>query len=257
MIRLSNRKSLRNQVTACLVDAILAGELRSGERLIETQLAKQMGVAQATLRESLQELEHRGLVVKYDNRGTFVTSLTLKEVDEIYAVRLELEPMAGALACQRLTQEHAVELARLLDEIEREGQAEDFTELMKSDLAFHQLIWKVSDNAALEKALNLICAPLFVFYLVRLSHFKHASPETLHDFVRDQSQHSDMLTALKTRNPQEVRRVFRQTLEAFRELHIKHVREVDEDQNSPRSGQGQSDHGTVSSCQPVDETLGA
>ena len=92
------KKNLRRQLADRLFEAILEGELRPGERLAEVRLARQLGVGQSTLREALQELEYRGLLTKNENRGTFVTKLTTQKVNEIYAVRLELEPLAASLA---------------------------------------------------------------------------------------------------------------------------------------------------------------
>ena len=101
MIRLPKRSNLATQITEGLFDAILRGELKPGEQIIETKMAKQLGVGQSTFREALQALEHRGLVTK--NRNTFVTELTVQDVEVLFAVRLELEPLAASLACGRLT----------------------------------------------------------------------------------------------------------------------------------------------------------
>jgi DNA-binding GntR family transcriptional regulator len=228
MIQLHNRRNLRAQVAGRLFDALLLGELQPGERIIETKLARQLGVGQSTLREALQELEHRGLLSKHENRGTFVATLTERQVKEIYSVRLELEPMAAALACQRMTPDHSSELLNLLSKMETATEQKDFVELMKSDFRFHQLIWKLSDNATLERALDLVCAPLFAFYVVRSSHFKHAPARTFGDFVTDQKEHCSLLAALRRGNPEDAKRVFRETLEIFCARHLRHVLEAGE-----------------------------
>lgn len=234
MIQLQNRRNLRGQVAARLFEAILRGELHPGERIIETKLARQLGVGQSTLREALQELEHRGLLSKYENRSTFVAKLTEKDVNEIYSVRLELEPKAAGYACESMTPDRSAQLQHHLDEMEGAAVKRDLPELMKSDLAFHQLIWKLSGNSALERVLDLVCAPLFAFYLVRYSHFKHAPTQTLDDFVTDEKEHFNLLAALNSGNPEEARRVFRATLETFCARHLRHVREADEDRAETR-----------------------
>jgi DNA-binding GntR family transcriptional regulator len=230
MIKLVSRTNTRRQIVEHLFDAILQGELKPGERIGEVNLARQLGVGQSTLREALQELEHQGLVTKYENRATFVSTLTTKDVEGIYAVRLELEPMAAALACRRFSREHAAQLSRFLDSMQTAVEGRDFTGLMKSDLAFHQLVWKLSDNHSLEKALNLICMPLFAFYEVRLSYFKAASTDTIYDFTQDRDEHTDLLAVLSKGNPEDVKRVFREKLEVFRTRHIQHVQAVEHDE---------------------------
>src|SRR5215831_16281237 len=156
---ITHRGGLRKQLTEHLFNSILRGELRPAERIVEGKLARELGVGQSTLREGLQELEHRGLITKYENRGTFVTKLTTKEVEEIYAVRLELEPLAAALASRKMMLEHSVKLGKFLEKMRNARQRQDLAEMLKADLGFHQLIWKLSNNSTLERVLNLVCAP--------------------------------------------------------------------------------------------------
>jgi DNA-binding GntR family transcriptional regulator len=227
---MTKRGSLRKQLTEHLFEAILHGDLHPGERIVEGKLAKELGVGQSTLREALQELEHRGLCTKNENRGTFVTKLTTKDVEGIYAVRLELEPLAAVLAHQRLSAEHAAKLARSLERMGSAREHRDLTEMLKSDLAFHQLIWKLSDNSTLERALNLVCAPLFAFYLIRFSGdgFSRDFSRYSSDFRADAKEHYQLLAALKEGGPEHVRKTFREILTIFRARHIEHVQSIEE-----------------------------
>ena len=209
-----------------LLEAIVSGELRPGERIIETKLARQLGVGQSTLREALQDLEYRDLVTKHANRGTHVTELTPKAVEDMYAVRLELEPMAAELARKRITKDHITQLRKILAKMAEAGRTQNFPELMNNDLAFHQLIWKVSGNATLERALNLSCAPLFAFYLFRLPQFQSAAGDGSYDFSKDHNEHCRLLDLLTTGDPELVRREFREILAKFKVDQITHVRQV-------------------------------
>src|SRR5215472_10452202 len=152
------KKNLRRQLADRLFEAILEGELHPGERLAEVRLAKQLGVGQSTLREALQELEYRGLLRKNENRGTFVTKLTTQKVNEIYAVRLELEPLAASLAALHITAECLGELSRFVEKMRSALAGSDLTGMLRNDLVFHQTIWKLSGNESLERTLDLICA---------------------------------------------------------------------------------------------------
>lgn len=216
------RRSLRQELADRLVVAITSGELQPGERLGEIRLARQLGVGQSTLREAFQELEYRGLLTKNDNRGTFVTNLTVELVEEIYAVRMELEPLAAALASGDMTPERIGILHGLLQRMQNSGSADDVNDLLNSDMEFHQAVWRFSGNGALQRALNMVCAPLFAFYIVRLKLTEQLGNE----LRSDADEHLELIEALETRNAEHARTVFRSTLEGFRERHLRHVRSL-------------------------------
>ena len=87
---------------ACIVsslrEAIISGEIRSGEQIVEGKLAQQLGVGQGVIREALIELEHNGFVQRTPFSGTQVAELTLLDAQQIYDIRIELEPLAFFLA---------------------------------------------------------------------------------------------------------------------------------------------------------------
>jgi DNA-binding GntR family transcriptional regulator len=221
-----NRLSISDQVAEQLLDAVISGEISPGERLIETKLARQFRIGQSTLREALQQLEHKGIVTKYPNRATFVTELTEKAVEEIYSVRSQLEPFAGSLGCKRMSDVDYARLANFLGEMEGSSQNRNFRALMKCDHAFHQHIWKLSGNSTLEKALEFTCAPLFAFYLVRFTYFVDAPAAIMQDFAKDLQDHCKLLTALKSGNPELAEHVFREVISVFRARHLRHIAEI-------------------------------
>lgn len=228
------RSSLRTHLTSQLFDAILHGELRPGERIVEGKLARKLGVAQSTLREALQQLEYQGLVTKSDRRGTFVANLTVKEMEGLYVVRLELEPLAAALACERMKPEHFEQLEHTLEEMREAGGEQAFVKLLKADLSFHKLIWKFSDNPYLEKALNVVCPPLFASYMMRVVS------GDLYDFAKDHEEHVALLATLRKGGPQAVRKAFRAMTEVFRLQDVENLRVFEERQQaeSPKEQAG-------------------
>ncbi len=220
------RSSLRTHLTSQLFDAILRGELRPGERIVEGKLARELGVAQSTLREALQQLEYQGLVTKSDRRGTFVANLTVKEMDSLYVVRLELEPLAAALACERMKPEHFGQLEHALEEMREAGGEQAFVRLLKADLSFHKLIWKFSGNPYLEKALNAVCPPLFASYMMRVVS------GDLYDFAKDHEEHAALLGTLRKGGPQAVRKAFKAMTEVFRSQDVENLRAFEERQQA-------------------------
>ena len=92
-------RSLAEAAAQSLREAIIAGKLKPGERLIEQKLASQLGIGQPTLREALKELEYQGFVRKLANKGrTFVTKLSTEDISKIHQVRMVLEVLAVDLA---------------------------------------------------------------------------------------------------------------------------------------------------------------
>ncbi|MFB3923358.1 MAG: GntR family transcriptional regulator [Terriglobia bacterium] len=221
MVRPVPRNTLRSRISGHLFDAILRHELRPGDRIVEAKLARRLGVAQSTLREALQELEHKGLVTKRENHGTFVSRLTAKDVEDVYVVRLELEPLAAALAHQHWTAEHDSHLAGVLEEMKKAGEERDFEQLLKCDLAFHQYIWHVSGNKWLERALNAVCPSIFTGYLIFLF-----SGDT-YDFAQDHEEHQTLIAAIQKGGPDEVRRIFTEMMETFRVQDVSNLRLVE------------------------------
>src|SRR5881628_3303257 len=110
---LQDHPSLQEKVYDHLKQAILAGEIQPGERLLETRLAESLGVSRIPVREAIRKLERDGLIVVYPRRGVYASPLGPRDVDEVYAIRAVLEGLAARLAAEHRTEQH---LARL-DEI--------------------------------------------------------------------------------------------------------------------------------------------
>jgi len=214
MIKLPKRTNLATQITEGLFEAILRGDLKPGEQIIETKMAKQLGVGQSTFREALQALEHRGLLTK--DRNTFVTPLTVQDVEVLFAVRLVLEPLAAALACGKLTAAQIRQLQLHLDRMEKARLRRDFTSLLKNDLAFHQLIWEAPQTGALKRILNLVLPPLFAFFYMRHSHAFSDDPALAEEtFRKEYEDHQRLFEALQAGDPEEAKRIFREVIQHF------------------------------------------
>lgn len=215
------RGTLRSRISEHLFQAILRGQFQPGERIIEQNLARQLGVAKTTLREALQDLEYQGLITKYEHRGSFVTRLDQSDIENAYDVRLQLEPYAAALACTRMSEKDFLHLENLLEKTGWARDRRDFAQISISDAAFHRFIWASSGNKLLEKALQMVCHPLWAFELIRL----FSAPN--YDFRMAHKNHFDLLRVLQKGKVKEVERVFRSTLEIFKERDVRNLRLTD------------------------------
>ncbi|PYU98922.1 MAG: GntR family transcriptional regulator, partial [Acidobacteria bacterium] len=140
------RPSLPEAVAQKLRDAILVGQLKPGDRLVEQKLAGSFGIGQPTLREALKELELQGFVRKSPKKGTYVTKVTLEDCRKIQQVRMALEVVAIEKAAANVTDAALAELARLVTSMRKAAQKFDLATFHKSDLAFHRIIWDLTGN---------------------------------------------------------------------------------------------------------------
>lgn len=157
--------TLRQDIAELLAEAILTGKLKPGDRLNESALARQWQVSRAPIREALQQLEERGLVVNRPRRGMFVVSLDEEEVQKINSLRLVLEAEALRLCRARATPQVLRRLQQLADRMER-SSGSPAVEATQLDLEFHRTIWAGSGNEYLERTLAGLTAPLFAYALL-------------------------------------------------------------------------------------------
>ena len=101
---------LRDVVFNTLRRAILRGELKPGERLMEIQLANKLGVSRTPIREAIRKLELEGLVLMMPRKGAEVAEITEKNLRDVLEVRCALEELAVQLACDRIDKEKIKEL---------------------------------------------------------------------------------------------------------------------------------------------------
>lgn len=155
--------TIRAQLTDRLREAILRGQVRPGQRLVERNLAQTTGTSQSSVREALQALEQEGLVVKKTNTATYVTELSLERLREILSVRMQLEPYAAWLGSRRMQESDVEVLRQLVESIGQHAQHEDLYVCSREDFDFHRRIWNCSGNETLTRVLTQICTAYFAY----------------------------------------------------------------------------------------------
>jgi len=154
-------KSLREEIVEILQRDIIAGHFRPGQRLVERELIKRFGVSSIPIREALQELENRGLVVRRHNCGCSVIQLTPREAARICELRRVLEPKVMEWAAERITPPAAAALRKQLVEVRDAAANSDWSRYFQEDLKFHRMIWQVADNSYAVRALETVVGSLF------------------------------------------------------------------------------------------------
>ncbi|HZC85192.1 MAG TPA: GntR family transcriptional regulator [Rubrobacter sp.] len=142
------RTVLREQIRELLLERILKGELESGDRIVELQIAQELGTSQAPVREALRELQSLGFVEHEPYRGTRVRRITEEELAEIYPVRAALEELAAQEAASRLDGK-VEELEREFEAMREAASSDDLQELAAHDATFHRLIVEAAGNKVL------------------------------------------------------------------------------------------------------------
>jgi DNA-binding GntR family transcriptional regulator len=149
VLKTVDRLSLRERVLQELRDGILTGRLPVGTRLVEIQISKALGVSRGTVREAFRHLQEEGLLTSESRGSVYVRTLSPKEVREIYSVRAALEGLAARHVASRPDREKAIEALRAAVHGFEATPKPSFSELLKADIDFHQLLCTLSENATL------------------------------------------------------------------------------------------------------------
>lgn len=143
------RQTTQESVVDYLRNLILDGRLVPGERLVQSELAEQLGVSRTPVREALHKLAAEGLVTLSSYKGASVTPLSLSELEEIYTIRCALESQAAYLAAQRITEEELDRLEILLGQMREAFHAGDFPRLLQAHREFHVAVCAASKRQRL------------------------------------------------------------------------------------------------------------
>ena len=148
---LLSRSVLADQVRDRLLEGILTGRYAPDSRIVETQVARELGTSQAPVREALRGLEALGVVEITPFRGARVRRPTRRELLEAYVVRSALESLGARLAVPRLTDVDLAELAACVDEMQTAAAAGDGHGVAEADARFHGRIVELADNRTLAR----------------------------------------------------------------------------------------------------------
>jgi len=206
--------SKKDRIVASLREAMISGAIRSGEQIVEGKIAQQLGVGQGVIREALIELEHQGFVQRTPFAGTQVTELTLQDAQQIYDVRIELEPLAFFQAGQNAQPQHILELRGMAEKARIASKAGDLDGFFEDHLAFRRKIWVLSGNRYLQQILERIVVPLYALYVIRQSY----NLEGIFQTTIDCTDHQDgILAAYEQMNFEQAREIARHFLVRMKE----------------------------------------
>lgn len=154
---------LRDVVFNTLRQAILRGELKPGERLMEIQLANKLGVSRTPIREAIRKLELEGLVLMIPRKGAEVAEITEKSLTDVLEVRRALEELAVRLACEKISPQQIQELKDTARGFQESLKGGDITGIAEADVKFHDVIYIATENQKLIQLLNNLREQMYRF----------------------------------------------------------------------------------------------
>lgn len=168
---------LRDVVFNTLRKAILTGELKPGERLMEIHLANQLGVSRTPIREAIRKLELEGLVIMIPRRGAEVAQITEKNLKDVLEVRRALDALCAELACDRITEEEKRQLKKACNEFEKATATGDATTIAEADVALHDIIVAATGNQRLIQLVNNLSEQMYRY------RFEYIKDEDKHNHL--------------------------------------------------------------------------
>jgi DNA-binding GntR family transcriptional regulator len=189
---------LREIVYEELKRQIMVGEIAPGTRMMEVELAEEMGVSRTPVREAIRKLEKEGLVTIEPRRGAYASDISAKDMVDILEVRQDLEGMAAGIAAQKITDEGRIELENIARKYKDSVDREDIEEIIKNDEAFHKYIVSLSGNKTLIKMVSQVQELALRFryiYYEDFSRFKNQPSE--HQAIVDAIAGGDVAGARK------------------------------------------------------------
>ncbi len=198
-IRLDHdRASIANGVFQALREAILNGELKSGEWLRQQNLAEELGVSQTTVRDAFNQLIGEGLAVRVPYKGVRVVMLTASDLEDIYAIRAILEGLAARIAAKHISKEELQEMQALLPHTYVSEDPASVPMAREANRKFHEIFIEASRRGYLIRSLHQLwdwIDPLMIYS--RTSTTEIGKETRIKWGKRDQFQHTRILEAIK------------------------------------------------------------
>lgn len=196
-------KTLRQKVYEQLKEKMITAEILPGEHMTLRNLAERLGVSLMPVREALWQLESEGAVVIEANKRLRVNNLTVKEVQEILKIRLDLEIMAAEMACDLRPASVLPELERMLNLMRAsEGKPEAY---LKANLHYHFTIYGLAEAPILLDLISRLWTRFgpYIYLVTRKSD----------DIVLSNNYHEIMFEAIKARDKTSIGNAIRKDLE--------------------------------------------
>ncbi|MBU2646087.1 MAG: GntR family transcriptional regulator [bacterium] len=208
--------NLRDQIYEIIRDMILRRDINPGEKIVEDDLSKQIGVSRTPLREALCRLDNEGIVKIIPRRGAFVSELSQTTIIEVLQIREVLEGLVTRLAAENMTKKVLGQLRASLDNIRDTPDApEHLIKFTHADEKFHDILLAASRNTMLQNFMSNINTHLR-FIRIRTVVIPNRAKKTV-------NEHYTILDAIEQKDVARAEELMRQHITSVRNYAIKHI----------------------------------
>lgn len=191
------RQMLSAQVSEMIVQGLLDGRLKPGQRLVELDIADALGVSRSPIREALSELTQLGVVTREPGRGCRIREWTRQDLEDMFGLRGVLEGYAAELAAQNITPTAQRSFQKIIARMRTAAARDDYIGMIDLDLEFHELLWSLSGNSLLQSVLEGLSHQFRLFLTMNWR---------FHGGLKDvPGNHERLLEGITSKNPAQVR----------------------------------------------------
>lgn len=187
-------KPLREVVFETIRSAIVHGDFKPGERLMEVKLANELGVSRTPVRESIRKLELEGLVKMVPRKGAYVTPMSLTDLKEMMEIRGALEALVAQLAATNASAEDIETMRESNRKFEEGVHNNDEDAIINHDITFHDALYKSSGNGRLQNMIHTLREQMLRFRVEYVHHIAQKKPLP--------GQHEDIIASIVAHDPE-------------------------------------------------------
>jgi DNA-binding GntR family transcriptional regulator len=187
--QIERHQTLREKILETIRDAILKGNMKPGERVSEPDLAERFGISRTPIREAFRQLESEGYLHVVPRKGAVVASLSERDIEEFYAIKIILEGFAARMAAEKLTARDLERLESINERLQKIASEGDVKNFFRVHNEFHEVFIKAAGNEKLHDMINQL---VMKFKRLRLASL--SQPGRMEISVED---HRNMIQAFK------------------------------------------------------------
>lgn len=216
-LKLDTYQPLRDVIFETLRKAIINGDIKPGERLMEVALAEQMGVSRTPVREAIRRLEAEGLVTMIPRKGTHVSEVTVKDIMDVLEVRAALDRLATGLAAKNIKPNHIKTIENIHKQFLNCVDKNNIEGAIRKDIEFHDVIYSIAGNPRLITVSSSLREQICRFRVM------YMSDSIIAENVGQ--EHGEMLDALRSNEDKRAAELAEQHIKHQMETIIRNVNE--------------------------------
>lgn len=216
-LKLDTYQPLRDVIFETLRKAIINGDIKPGERLMEVALAEQMGVSRTPVREAIRRLEAEGLVTMIPRKGTHVSEVTVKDIMDVLEVRAALDRLATGLATKNIKPNHIKTIENIHKQFLNCVDKNNIEGAIRKDIEFHDVIYSIAGNPRLITVSSSLREQIYRFRVM------YMSDSIIAENVGQ--EHGEMLDALRSNEDKRAAELAEQHIKHQMETIIRNVNE--------------------------------